>query len=99
MFRLEEIFESAPAISRNSEIFLIEDIFIYCSTKFKSLLEKLKNDIKMSQEKSYNDVISFINYANFNINEIDTFKISTICNKFMIKSKKILKFLRFTQNF
>ncbi|CAG8722115.1 15331_t:CDS:1, partial [Funneliformis mosseae] len=91
---LKKISKSASVISKNSknsDFALIDDIFRYCSTKFKSRLEKLKKDIKMGQEKSHNYVISFIDYASISVSEIDTMKkskIYSLCNKFYDKVKK-----------
>ncbi|GBC08613.1 hypothetical protein RclHR1_08250010 [Rhizophagus clarus] len=91
---LKSISKDAPvtldaAFDRSDVGDLFEAIMDYCSTKFESRLNKLKNDITKRRQSQY--ILSFIEFAEFagieDVNEVHGYEISEICNSYYKKVK------------
>ncbi|CAB4417106.1 unnamed protein product [Rhizophagus irregularis] len=86
---LKDISKNAPVTSEDNERDFLEAVTIYCSTKLKSRLKKLEDDIKFYGDnehvKSFSDFLSAMigNAENTNI-----ITISGICKEYYKKVKK-----------
>jgi hypothetical protein len=74
--------KSKEALKRKDVKSLFSDVKKYCSEKFKTRFEKLKNDITDNQNKPY--IKSFIDYASTEVESLDKarYKLSGTCSRY-----------------
>ncbi|PKB96077.1 hypothetical protein RhiirA5_472470 [Rhizophagus irregularis] len=80
---LKNISKNAPEISEDTESDFFGDVVSYCSTKLKSRLDKLKNDIEICAGNKY--VKSFRDFFSAKVgdtNNTSLILISLVCNKY-----------------